>query len=430
MGTCCSLGHETSEYEVRQVENPSRVKYSNEYGETSLVVFTNTQRHDADSMASVTKIEKTEKEEFSVDKYQGRGSESRQSTTQGFDEVESKTPVLMEHKTTQTDSDWLEDMIQSRLTQDDSSVEGMRKPKRAPPNSLDLKFGSKHTVDSQRGRLFRDKALTTIEETPDIVIEDTDEGMRESHEGINETDFRKVTNSDMKYRTMHSVPSERRVETVTTKSKNYIDVTSTLPASFKNQVSVRSLQIQGENILHDTIKEKFAYFMSHPSVNAVDSCYRVKDNEITQLRCIKIWLTKKTDEELLSDNEIVPKMINGCIVDKVEGCGHLMGAEHSWLQHHLNIHKTRTLKSDNSIRHLQSSPQVTPQASPQVTPQASPETLQKLTSLPVSNIHITKRSFTFTFDLRKMFITLVWNDKQTFHLHHFHIIVLPVLFCV
>ena len=33
-------------------------------------------------------------------------------------------------------------------------------------------------------------------------------------------------------------------------------------------------------------------------------------------------------------------------------------------------------------------------------------------------------------DLRKMFITLVWNDKQSFHLHHFHIIVLPVLFYV
>ena len=38
-------------------------------------------------------------------------------------------------------------------------------------------------------------------------------------------------------------------------------------------------------------------------------------------------------------------------------------------------------------------------------------------------------------DLRKMFITLVWNDQQSlalalFYLHHFHIIVLPVLFCV
>ena len=393
MGACCSLGHETSQYEVRQVENPSRVKYSNEYEETSLVTFTNTQRHDADSKGSATKTEKTVKEEFSVDKYQVRGSESHQSTTQGFDEVDSKTPVPMEHKTTQTHSDWLEDMIQSRLTQADSSVEGMTKPKRAPPNSLDLQLGSKHIVDSRRGHLFRDKALTTIEETPDIVIEDTDQGMRESHQGIFETDFRKVTNNDMKYRTMHSVPSERKEETVTTKAKNYIDVTSTLPASFKNQVSVRSLQIQGENILHDTITEKFVYFMSNPSVNAVDTCYRVKENEITQLRCIKIWLTKKTDEELLSDNEIIPKMINGCIVDKVKGCGHLMGAEHSWLQYYLNIHKTRTLKSDNSIRRLQSSPRATSTSSPQITPhsspQASPELLRKNTSLPVSNIHIT-----------------------------------------
>ena len=32
--------------------------------------------------------------------------------------------------------------------------------------------------------------------------------------------------------------------------------------------------------------------------------------------------------------------------------------------------------------------------------------------------------------LRKMFITLVWNDQQSFHLYHFHIIILPVLFCV
>ena len=33
-------------------------------------------------------------------------------------------------------------------------------------------------------------------------------------------------------------------------------------------------------------------------------------------------------------------------------------------------------------------------------------------------------------NLRNMFITLVWNVQQSFHLHHFHIIVLPVLFCV
>ena len=32
-------------------------------------------------------------------------------------------------------------------------------------------------------------------------------------------------------------------------------------------------------------------------------------------------------------------------------------------------------------------------------------------------------------DLRKMFITVVWNVQQSFYLHHFHIIVLPVL-CV
>ena len=30
-------------------------------------------------------------------------------------------------------------------------------------------------------------------------------------------------------------------------------------------------------------------------------------------------------------------------------------------------------------------------------------------------------------DLRQMFITLVWNDQQ---LYHFHIAILPVLFCV
>ena len=33
-------------------------------------------------------------------------------------------------------------------------------------------------------------------------------------------------------------------------------------------------------------------------------------------------------------------------------------------------------------------------------------------------------------DLRKMFIAFVWNDQQSFYLHHFHIIILPVLFCV
>ena len=33
-------------------------------------------------------------------------------------------------------------------------------------------------------------------------------------------------------------------------------------------------------------------------------------------------------------------------------------------------------------------------------------------------------------DLRKMFITLVWNDQQSFYLHHFHITILPVIFCI
>ena len=31
--------------------------------------------------------------------------------------------------------------------------------------------------------------------------------------------------------------------------------------------------------------------------------------------------------------------------------------------------------------------------------------------------------------LRKIFITLFWNDKQSFYIYHFHIIFLPVLFC-
>ena len=32
-------------------------------------------------------------------------------------------------------------------------------------------------------------------------------------------------------------------------------------------------------------------------------------------------------------------------------------------------------------------------------------------------------------DLRKMFITLVWNDQQSFYLYHFYIIILPFFFC-
>ena len=31
-------------------------------------------------------------------------------------------------------------------------------------------------------------------------------------------------------------------------------------------------------------------------------------------------------------------------------------------------------------------------------------------------------------DIRRMFITLVWNDQKSFYLCHFHIIILPVLF--
>ena len=36
----------------------------------------------------------------------------------------------------------------------------------------------------------------------------------------------------------------------------------------------------------------------------------------------------------------------------------------------------------------------------------------------------------FTLTSVKMYITLVWNDQQSFYLHHCHIIILPVLFCV
>ena len=32
-------------------------------------------------------------------------------------------------------------------------------------------------------------------------------------------------------------------------------------------------------------------------------------------------------------------------------------------------------------------------------------------------------------DLRKIFIILVWKDQQSLYQHHFHIIILPVLFC-
>ena len=33
-------------------------------------------------------------------------------------------------------------------------------------------------------------------------------------------------------------------------------------------------------------------------------------------------------------------------------------------------------------------------------------------------------------DLGIVFLTLVWNDEQSFFLCHFRIIILPVLFCV
>ena len=38
------------------------------------------------------------------------------------------------------------------------------------------------------------------------------------------------------------------------------------------------------------------------------------------------------------------------------------------------------------------------------------------------------RSFVFTMTSEKMFTTLVQNDQQCFYLHHFHIIILPILF--
>ena len=38
------------------------------------------------------------------------------------------------------------------------------------------------------------------------------------------------------------------------------------------------------------------------------------------------------------------------------------------------------------------------------------------------------RSFVFTVTSEKMFTTLVQNDQQCFYLHHFHIIILPIIF--
>ena len=51
--------------------------------------------------------------------------------------------------------------------------------------------------------------------------------------------------------------------------------------------------------------------------------------------------------------------------------------------------------------------------------------------------HVTTKFFAYSYypeqnslDLRKMFITLVMKGQKSFYLHHLHIIILPILFCV
>ena len=51
---------------------------------------------------------------------------------------------------------------------------------------------------------------------------------------------------------------------------------------------------------------------------------------------------------------------------------------------------------------------------------------------PIANYNYITESHSVNFDYRKilMSLTLVMNDQQSFYLHHFNMIIFPILFCV
>uniref|UniRef100_A0A1X7SRH9 Uncharacterized protein n=1 Tax=Amphimedon queenslandica TaxID=400682 RepID=A0A1X7SRH9_AMPQE len=100
------------------------------------------------------------------------------------------------------------------------------------------------------------------------------------------------------------------------------------------QISMENedLKLKAEMILYKKLVANFTVFMMNKSVTAADLGYRELQKKQTHLRCIKLWVDHKIPEGEVKRKSYIPKMIDGCPVDKVIGNGHLLGAEEEWLE--------------------------------------------------------------------------------------------------
>ena len=100
------------------------------------------------------------------------------------------------------------------------------------------------------------------------------------------------------------------------------------------QISMENedLKLKAEMILYKKLVANFTMFMMNKSVTAADLGYREVRKKQTHLRCIKLWVDEKIPEGEVKRKNYIPKMIDGCPVDKVIGNGHLLGAEEEWLE--------------------------------------------------------------------------------------------------
>ena len=63
----------------------------------------------------------------------------------------------------------------------------------------------------------------------------------------------------------------------------------------------------------------------YPGVTAVDVNYRQKDGKEMEERCIQVWVREKKHECDLPSHHILPREIDGCVVDIIEGEAILLG---------------------------------------------------------------------------------------------------------
>ena len=239
--------------------------------------------------------------------------ESQMSEPSQENPVKSCDTNIGHDKSVQTDSDWLDAYVKEHMgTQDSKNPKGNKKhgllfkqDKYDEVGEDDIDEGDRRPSINEKSRKPSLRKYFTERgrfQTVRVSIPDSDD-------------------DDYAYHPITSLPA-RKVETMKPQKTLSHDQSSSLP---------QEVELRAENILNKTLEDNFVKFMMNKSVTAADLGYREKRGNLTKLRCIKVWLNKKRDEEDVRDKEYVPKMIDGSPVDKVEGNGHLLAAEEAWL---------------------------------------------------------------------------------------------------